>query len=379
MPDRRPTFRQTGVDLLPDGRTSVLWTVSSPSGVTADLLDFGARLQAVRTPDRHGRTANVVLGAVGWDQLISGGAYFGATVGRYGNRIARGELPIDGALHQLDSQSTGHTLHGGPDGFATRLWRSSPIQEADQAGVRFQLTSPHRDQGFPGTLEVEVSYLLDPFGTLTIRYRAVTDAPTVVNLTNHAYFNLAGGGTVGDHTLRVHADAYLPVDAELIPLGPPAMVAGTPFDLTRTVRLAGRLTADHPQLNFAGGGFDHNWLLRPGPDAGPRLVAELDHPATGRRLECHTTEPGLQVYAGNHFDGTTGPADAPHGRHAGIALETQHYPDSPHRPDYPSTVLRPGEEYRSTTVYRFGTAAAGQRPAGAPVLERTTSSGMRVV
>ncbi|PYC79548.1 galactose-1-epimerase [Streptomyces tateyamensis] len=360
MSDRSPTVHRTGTDPLPDGRVSARWTVSSPSGVTAELHEFGARLQAVRAPDRHGRTADVLLGAEGWDQLLDAGAYFGATVGRYGNRIARGELPLDGTVHQLDRQATGHTLHGGPHGFATRVWRGSPIHEEDRAGVRFQLTSPHRDQGFPGTLEVEVSYLLDAFGALTIRYGAVTDAPTVVNLTNHAYFNLAGGGTVGEHTLRVHADAYLPVDAQLIPLGPPAVVAGTPFDLTRAVRLADRLGADHPQLRLAGGGFDHNWLLRPGPDAGgPRLVAELDHPASGRRLECHTTEPGVQVYTGNHFDGTTGPADAPHGRHAGIALETQHYPDSPHRPDYPSTVLRPGERYRSTTVYRFGTVPVG--------------------
>ncbi|MFE2346716.1 aldose epimerase family protein [Kitasatospora cineracea] len=363
MTDRTPTVHRAPAGSLPGGG----WTLRSPSGVTADLLDLGARLHAVRTPDAHGRTADIVLGAADQRQLHGDGAYFGATVGRYGNRIARGELPLDGTVHALATQRTGHTLHGGPDGFATRHWDAEPVRTDDAAGVRFQLTSPDGDQGFPGTLDVHVTYLLDAGGTLTIRYRATTDAPTVVNLTNHAYFNLAGtpGATVGDHLLRVHADAYLPVDAELLPLGPPAPVAGTPFDLGRPTPLGPRLALDHPQLALAGGGFDHNWLLRPG--TGLRPAAELHHPASGRRVECLTTEPGLQVYTGNHFHGSTGPAEAPHPRHGGIALETQHYPDSPHHPGYPSTVLRPGEEYDSTTAYRFTT--------GQPASENSAEDG----
>ncbi|RKE23394.1 aldose epimerase family protein [Streptomyces sp. TLI_171] len=354
MTSQATTVHRAGREPLPDGRSTERWTLAAPGGITVELLDLGARLQSVRMPDRHGHPAEVVLGAADGAQLLGAGAYFGATVGRYGNRIARGELPLDGAVHALRTQPAGHTLHGGPDGFATRSWAAVPVAN----GVRFHLASPDGDQGFPGTLDVSVSYLLDADGDLTIRYEATTDAPTVVNLTNHAYFNLAGtgGADVGDHLLHVHADAYLPVDADLIPLGPPAAVAGTPFDLTRPTLLAGPLGAGHPQLALAGGGFDHNWILRPAPADRLRPVAELHHPASGRRLECLTTEPGLQVYTGNLFDGATGPAHAPHRRHAGIALETQHFPDSPHHPEtYPSTVLRPGETYRSTTVYRFRT------------------------
>jgi aldose 1-epimerase len=213
------------------------------------------------------------------------------------------------------------------------------------------LHSPDGDQGFPGSLTVEVTYLLDRDGELTITYRATTDSPTVVNLTNHAYFNLAGGGTVLDHLLQVDADQYTPVDGELIPIGPALPVAGTPFDLTETVLIGSRVSDEHSQIRRAGDGFDHNWVLR---GTGLRRAAVLSHPASGRRLECLTTEPGLQIYTGNHFDGSlTGRSGHPYPKYAGIALETQHFPDSPNRPDFPSTVLRPGEEYRSTTVYRL--------------------------
>ncbi|GJF28856.1 aldose 1-epimerase [Kitasatospora sp. NE20-6] len=366
-----PTVRRTDAGTLPDGRTVDRWTLEAPGGTTAELLGLGARLQALRTPDRHGRTAGIVLASDRIPDLLGEAAYLGATVGRYGNRIARGELPLDGAVHRLATQPAGHTLHGGPDGFATRLWDAAPVHEAGRAGVRFRLHSPDGDQGFPGALTAQVTYLLDTDGALTIHYAAVTDAPTVVNLTNHAYFDLAGEGA-GDlpgHRLTVDADHYLPVDAGLIPLGPPAPVAGTPFDLTRPTPLAGRLGLDHPQLVIAGGGFDHNWVLRRPAGNEPRRVAVLSHPASGRRLEVFTTEPGLQVYTGNHFDGTlTGRSGRPYGRHAGIALETQHHPDAPHRPAYPSTVLRPGEEYVSTTVYRC--AADAGEPLDDPMCER---------
>ena len=357
MPHPAPTVRRSDAGTLPDGRSVDRWTITTPGGVTAELLSLGARLQALHTPDRHGRTANIVLGAETHAGLLGEGAYFGATIGRYGNRLAGGELPLDGTVHRLAAQATGHTLHGGPDGFATRVWTGTAVREPGRAGVRFALHSPDGDQGFPGAVDVQVTYLLDGEGELTISYAATTDAPTVVNLTNHAYVNLAGegAGDVLDHVLRVDADHYLPVDPDLIPLGPPEPVAGTPFDLTRPVLLAGRLGLDHPQLKLAGEGFDHNWVLRDHPGEEPRTVAVLHHPASGRYLECRTTEPGLQVYTGNHFDGSlTGRSGAPYRRHAGIALETQHFPDSPHRPAYPSTVLRPGERYASTTVYRFG-------------------------
>ncbi|WP_035839769.1 aldose epimerase family protein [Kitasatospora azatica] len=341
---------------LPDGRTVTRWTFGSAEGVTAEVLSLGARLQALRAPDRQGRQANIVLGCESADDLLGAASYFGATVGRYANRIADGALPLGGTVRRLATQPNGHTLHGGPDGFATRLWDGVAVREGRRAGVRLRLHSPDGDQGFPGALTVEVTYLLDPAGELRIGYRATTDAPTVVNLTNHAYFNLAGegDGTVLDHLLQVEGDHYTPVDGELIPLGPFEAVAGTPFDLTEPALIGGRVHEDHPQVRLAGGGFDHNWVLR---GEGLRRAAVLSHPASGRRVECLTTEPGLQVYTGNHFDGSlAGRSARPYPAHAGIALETQHFPDSPNRPEYPSTVLRPGEEYRSTTVYRFSAA-----------------------
>ncbi|MEU6970991.1 aldose epimerase family protein [Kitasatospora aureofaciens] len=344
---------QEAAGILPDGRPVTRWTFGSRGGVTAEVLSLGARLQALHAPDRDGQRANVVLGGGSVEDLLGDAAYLGATVGRYANRIAGGVLELDGTTHRLATQPTGHTLHGGPDGFATRLWDGVPVRADRQAGVRFRLGSPAGDQGFPGTLSAEVTYLLDPDGELSITYQAATDAPTVVNLTNHAYFNLAGEGrgTVLDHLLRVEAAGYLPVDRDLIPLGPVEPVAGTPFDLRHARRIGTLIATDHPQLHTAGGGFDHTWTL---DGTGLRRAALLSHPATGRHIECLTTEPGLQVYTGNHFDGTlTGPSGRRYTAHAGIALETQHYPDSPNRPHYPSTVLRPGEKYRSRTVYRF--------------------------
>ncbi|MEV4561815.1 aldose epimerase family protein [Kitasatospora sp. NPDC049285] len=348
------TVTQDNAAALADGRWITRWTFGAPGGVTAEVLSLGARLQALQAPDRDGRTVNVVLGSDRVADLLGEGAYFGATVGRYANRIAGGVLPLEGAVHLLAGHGgAGHTLHGGPDGFATRLWEGVPVRDGARVGVRLRLHSPDGDQGFPGALSAEVTYLLDAEGELSIEYRAVTDAPTVVNLTNHAYFNLAGegAGTVLDHMLRVEADGYLPVDAELIPLGPVEPVDGTPFDL-RTARVVGeRIAAEHPQLAGAGGGWDHNWVLT---GTGLRTAAVLSHPASGRRVECRTTEPGLQVYTGNAFDGSlVGRSGRRYGAHAGIALETQHFPDSPNRPEYPSTELQPGDEYRSTTVYRF--------------------------
>ncbi|GAA4870315.1 aldose epimerase family protein [Kitasatospora terrestris] len=348
-------IRQEAPWQLPDGSEVERWVFGAEDGVRAEVLGLGARLQALHAPDRDGRLANVVLGARGPAELLGGACYFGATVGRFANRVARGELPLDGAVHKLASQRNGHTLHGGPDGFATRRWEGEEVRDEDRVGVRFTLHSPDGDQGFPGAVRASVTYLLDRDGALSIDYTAVTDAPTVVNLTNHAYVNLAGEGVgrILDHLIRVEADHYLPVDSELIPFGPPEPVSGTPFDLTRPAGLGGRLSAPHPQLWLAGDGFDHNWVLRAN-GTGLRRVATLWHPGSGRRLDCLTTEPGLQVYTGNQFDGSlTGPGGAPYPAYAGIALEAQHFPDSPNHPEYPSTVLRPGDEYRSSTVYRF--------------------------
>ncbi|QMU73910.1 galactose mutarotase [Streptacidiphilus sp. P02-A3a] len=349
---------------LPDGAPVHRWTLDDGAGITAAVLTHGATLQALRVPDRDGRPLNVVLGHPTLPGYLRRGAFFGATVGRYANRIADGRFRLDGRLRTvpLSDRPRRNALHGGTHGFDTRMWQAEPVPvpapgpgaARGASGVELTLVSPDGDQGFPGALRVSVRYLLTP-GRLSIEYRATADAPTVVNLTNHSYFNLAGEGaaTVLDHELTLAATHYLPVDRQLQPLGGPEPVHGTPFDFTEPHLLGARIRAADPQLRVAGG-YDHCWCLDGGVTAGPRPVAKLRHPASGRQLTLSTTEPGLQLYTGNSLDGSlTGPAGRPYGPHAGIALETQHYPDSPNRPHFPSTELRPGQEYRSTTVLHF--------------------------
>jgi len=343
---RREPFDTSGA-----GAAIERWTLRS-GRIEAVVLTIGATLHAVTAPDRSGSRAQVLLSPDDLGALLGPARHYGATVGRYANRIADSRVTLDGEDHRLAPTGNGVTLHGGPDGFAQRMWQAEEIP----GGVRLHLHSPHGDQGFPGALDVSVSYTLAD-DTLAIDYRAVTTRPTVVNLTNHAYFNLAGEGS-GDvlgHLLTLDADEYTPVDERQIPLGPYEPVAGTPFDFT-TARPVGKgINDDHPLLRGPGG-YDHNWVLRARPaDGTPGRAAFLEDPGSGRTLEVLTTEPGLQVYTANSFHGTvTGARGVPYGPYAGIALESQHHPDSPHRPAYPSTVLRPGEEFRSTTVLRFG-------------------------
>ncbi|MFC1435910.1 aldose epimerase family protein [Streptacidiphilus sp. N1-3] len=339
---------------LPDGSPVHRWTLTDGTGLTASVLTLGAILQALHVPDSSGRTANIALGHRDLTGYLGRAPYFGATIGRYSNRIAAGRFRLDDRVHlvPLSDQPRPNSLHGGEQGFDTRLWTARPLA----GGVELSLTSPDGDQGFPGTLRASVRYTLAA-GQLRIDYRADTEAPTVVNLTNHSYFNLAGEGadSVLDHELTLAAAAYLPVDPQLRPLGGgPAPVAGTPFDFTSARPLGERIGAEDEQLRIAGG-YDHCWALDGGRTSNPRRVAVLRHPASGRTLKLSTTEPGIQVYTGNTLDGSfTGPSGRPYGRYSGVALETQHFPDSPNRPDYPSTVLRPGEEYRSATVLDFG-------------------------
>ena len=358
--EAEPQLHREEFAVLPDGRAVQRWTFGWPGSVIAEVLDLGARLHALHVPDWDGDPAgslNIVLAPADAADLVDSALYLGATIGRYGNRIAKGDLPLGGTRYALATQPNGTTLHGGTDGYDVRLWQAEPVREPGRVGVTFQLHSPDGDQGFPGALTATVSYLLDRDGALTIDYRATTDAPTVVNLTNHAYFNLAGegDGDVLQHHLQVEADHYLPVDRELIPIGPPEAVSGTPFDLTEPRRIGGQF-ADFPddaQLAVVGGGFDHNMVLREATGGELRRVATLSHPGSGLVLDCWTTEPGLQVYTGSHFDGTViGRSGRTYGAYAGIALETQHFPDSPHQSTYPSTELQPGDEYRSTTRYR---------------------------
>ncbi|MFF2141856.1 aldose epimerase family protein [Kitasatospora sp. NPDC058190] len=333
------------------------WTLTA-GPYEASVLTLGATLHTLSAPDRTGRSAQLLLSTDQLAQILGPARHYGTVVGRYANRIDRSEVTIDGEEYPLAPTGGGLTLHGGPDGFAQRMWAAEPIE----GGVRLRLHSPHGDQGFPGALDVTVSYTLsstpEAGGELVIAYHAVTSKPTVVNLTNHAYVNLAGegNGDVLGHLLTLDADEYTPADERQIPYGRTEPVAGTPFDFTVATPIGKSVHDEHPQL--AGpGGYDHNWVLRARPaDGSPARAALLEDPVSGRTLEVLTTEPGIQVYTANKFQGAvTGASGVPYGPFAGIALETQHFPDSPHHPAFPSTVLRPGEEFRSTTVLRLGT------------------------
>ncbi|MFI9276021.1 aldose epimerase family protein [Kitasatospora sp. NPDC052896] len=331
------------------------WTLRA-GAVEATVLTLGATLHTVRTPDRSGRVAQVLVSSEKLADILGPARHYGATVGRYANRIAGSRITLDGVDHPLAPTGNGVTLHGGPDGFANRMWAAEELRDGGRAGVRLHLRSRDGDQGFPGALDVWVSYLLDADGTLAIEYRAVTTRPTVLNLTNHAYVNLAGEGS-GDvlgHLLTLDADHYTPVDERQIPYGPSEPVAGTPFDFTTARPIGKGISESHPQL-AAAGGYDHNFVLRPRPaDGTPTRAALLEDPVSGRTLEVLTTEPGVQLYTANSFSGAvTGESGQPFGPYAGVALETQHFPDSPHHPEYPSTELRPGEEFRSVTLLRF--------------------------
>ncbi|MFJ6216024.1 aldose epimerase family protein [Streptomyces sp. NPDC092296] len=367
-PDRAdtPGVRREPFAVLPDGTPVDRWTLQAgqaDNAVIASILTLGAALHTLELPDRHGERRNVVLATADPAALLGPAAYFGATVGRYANRVAGSRFELDGTEHQLAPTGHGVTLHGGPGGFAARVWQAEVDDDTAGAAVRFTLHSPDGDQGFPGALDVAVTYALAADGTLRIDYRAVTDRPTVVNLTNHAYLNLAGEGTgdILDHELTLDADHFTPVDERMVPVGPYEPVAGTPFDFGTARRVGERIRDDHPQLR-ATGGYDHNWVLRPRPaDGTPSRAALLREPVSGRTLEVLTTEPGIQVYTANKFDGeVTGLGGTAYGPFAGIALETQHHPDSPNHPEYPSTVLRPGAEFRSTTVLRPGVAHDAQ-------------------
>ncbi|MET9933737.1 MULTISPECIES: aldose epimerase family protein [unclassified Streptomyces] len=337
----------------PDPYAGQRWTFGFPGGLMAEVHTRGARLHGLWVPDRAGSPADIVLAPRDPARTATTARYFGATVGRYANRIAHGRFSLDAKPYQLTTQEDGHCLHGGTDGFDTRLWEAESVHTPERTGVLLRLRSPDGDQGFPGNLDVTVSCLIGRDGELAFTYTAAADAATPVNLTNHAYFNLEGegAGDILDHELAVHASHYTPVDDDLIPQGGHHPVSGTAFDLRRPLRIADALARPG-----ADDGYDHNFVLSPRGDEAPRPAAVLYAPATGRRMEVLTTEPGLQVYTAGQFDGTVlGKSGTPYGTGAGIALETQHFPDSPNRPGDPSSVLRPGEEYRSRTVLRFGT------------------------
>jgi len=337
---------------LPDGSAVTRYTLSRDGRLTLRVLTYGGIVQSLEVPDALGQTANVVLGFASLQGYVDGyKPFFGATIGRFANRIAGGHFSLDGTEHSVDVNAEGNCLHGGRDGFDKRLWHAEPLGDHE---LRLSLTSPDGDQGFPGELHAEVTYSLLKSG-VRIDYRASTDAPTVVNLTNHSYFNLAGegSGSVEAHTLVVDADEYTPVNEAMIPTGEVAFVAGTPLDFRRETVVGAHLRDPHPQL-LVPRGLDHNYVVR---GTGLRRCARLADPASGRVLVVLTDQPGLQLYTGNALDGSlVGTGGRAYRQGDGLALETQHFPDSPNQPGFPSTVLLPGQPFATSTTWTFQNA-----------------------
>ena len=350
---------------LPDGRVVDEYTLTNGRGLTLRAINHGGIVTAIHCPDRDGRLANVVLGFANLSDYLERNPHFGTIVGRYANRVAAGRFVLDGQTHQLAVNDPPNALHGGPRGFGSCWWAMRPASAGGDGSVALELdhVSEDGEEGYPGRLQVHVRYTLTMRNEWRIDYRAKTDRPTVVNLSHHDYFNLAGTGTALDHRLTIAASRYTTIDRHLIPTGV-AEVAGTPLDFREPMRIAERIRDGAPQLALARG-YDHNWILDRGRDSGSgdALVpaARLEDPACGRVLEVSTTEPALQFYSGNFLDGSlVGSAGHAYRQGDGLCLETQHFPDSPNHPEFPSTELRPGQLFASTTVHRFTTDRAAR-------------------
>ena len=346
------------INVKPFGETSEgqqvrLYTLRNANGLIADVMTYGAIVVTLKTPDRNGKMGDIVLGYDNLQDYIRNSPYFGAIVGRYGNRIGQGKFTLDGVEYKLAVNNGENHLHGGIKGFDKVVWSDEPVWRADAVGVKLSYLSKDGEEGYPGNLNATVIYLLTNNNELRIEYEATTDKATPVNLTHHGYFNLTGGQRdILDHVLALNADKFTPVDKGLIPTGELLPVAGTPMDFTRSTAIGARIGNDFEQLKF-GGGYDHNWVLNKG---GRSMIAaaRVYEPTTGRVMEIRTTEPGIQFYSGNFLDGTiTGKGGTVYKHRWGLCLETQHYPDSPNKPNFPSTILRPGQNYETTTIYRF--------------------------
>jgi len=334
---------------LPDGGAVEVFTLTNGRGVEVRVMTYGATLISVRAPDRNGRADDVVLGFDTFDDYLTKARFFGTVAGRYANRIGNARFTLDGRTYELAANNGVNHLHGGTIGFDKKNWKGEPFDRDGNSGVVFTYTSADGEEHYPGTLKVTVTYTLTPRNELMLDYAATTDKATPINLTNHTYFNLAGRGhgTILQHQLTINADRYTPTDGRLIRTVEIAPGEGTPFDFLRATAIGARIDADNAQLKN-GRGYDHNYVLNGGP--GLRLAAKVADPASGRTLQVDTTEPGVQFYAGNGLDA----ARNGFGPRAGFCLETQHFPDSPNKPNFPSTILRPGDTFRSKTVFTFG-------------------------
>jgi aldose 1-epimerase len=351
-PPAPPTLASYG--RTAEGQAIDITTLRNRHGLEVRAITYGATIVSIRTPDRARAFDDVVLGYDDPESYVRNGPFFGVVVGRYGNRIAKGRFTLDGRTYSLAINNAPNHLHGGVKGWDKAVWKGEPFQDVRGSGIVFSHTSPDGDEGYPGSVRAAVTYTLTDADELRIDYEATTDAPTVINLTQHTYFNLAGkkAADVLGHNVMIAADRYTPVDAGLIPTGELAPVTGTPFDFRQPTAIGARIDQPDPQL-VLGHGYDHNFVVNRGGD-GLVPAARVVDPTSGRTLEVRTTEPGVQFYTANFLDGVKGRAGVTYGRHAGFCLETQHFPDSPNHPAFPSTVLWPGQTYRTTTVFAFG-------------------------
>ncbi len=339
----------------PDGQPVDLYVLTNKSGAEVSITNYGGAVVSLKVPDRNGKLADVVLGYDTVDGYVNDKSYFGALVGRYGNRIGHAQFVLDGKTYTLAKNNGENSLHGGIKGFNKAMWSAKTFSKKGGQSLSLSYLSKDGEEGFPGNLKVTVTYIWTDVNTLMIEYSATTDKKTVVNLTNHSYFNLAGQGS-GDilgHLLTIQADQFTPVDSGLIPTGELRDVMDTPFDFRKPTAIGARIIQDDEQLNL-GGGYDHNFVLRMPMDHGEYLAARVLEPASGRVLEVWTTEPGVQFYTGNFLDGKTlGKGGIAYPKRSAFCLETQHFPDSPNQPKFPSAVLNPGERLHTITKYQF--------------------------
>ena len=351
----KPSVTSAPFGVLANGDSVHVYTLTNANGLEVRILDYGGIVQSIRTPDRDGHFADIVLGFDTLEKYVKDSPYFGAIVGRFANRIARGHFTLDGKTYTLAVNNGVNALHGGLVGFDKVVWHAEPLSAPTSAGLLLTHTSPDGDQGYPGKLDVRVSYVLNNSNELVIGYEATTDKPTIINLTNHSYFNLAGAGNgdILNELITINADSITPIDSTMIPTGKIVPVDGTPFDFRKPTAIGLRIGADDQQLKFAGG-YDHNWILNHKDSTGMVLAASAYDPGSGRTLDVYTTEPGIQFYTGNFLDGSFAGIGGVYKHRYGFTFETQHYPDSPNHPNFPSVVLRPGQQFHSETVFRFG-------------------------
>lgn len=355
--NKEATITKEVYGTMPDGQTVDLYTLKNASGVETSITNYGAIVVTLKVPDRHGNLADIVLGYDTLEEYLKDNAYFGAIVGRYANRIASGRFTLEGREYTLAVNEGGKNhLHGGHKGFDKVIWEAEEVRTDEGVGVALSYLSIDGEEGYPGNLSVEVTYLLTHDNALKVSYCATTDRTTIINLSHHGYFNLAGhdGGDILGHEISIHADRFIPVDENLIPIGELWNVEGTPLDFRTPHSIGERIQDDDQQLRY-GGGYDHCWVLN-GRGGALAHAATVYEPNSGRVMDVHTAEPGLQFYSGNFLDGSNvGKGGHAYQHRTAIVLETEHFPDSPNQPDFPSVILEPGETYSHEAVFRFST------------------------